>query len=346
MIRNRFLLIFMSFIISYRLLFIELSSIFFLFMDKPLYIIGIDGGGTKTTAVLCALDGAILAEAQGAPSNFQIIGIERTSHTILDLVETCCHSVGCSISQIGAVVAGLAGAGRSSDQQSMRDGIMDLADTRNLTINNLIIESDARIALEGAFGGKPGIIVIAGTGSIVFGKNEHGKIYRAGGWGRLIGDEGSGYAIGQQAFRAIARSLDDRSAKTKLTQLFEEKFGLNTQEAIIHSLYKENFDIASVMPTVIHAASKGDKATKKFLDNAALDLVELIEITLKNMNRNIKNPSKRPLALMGGLLANEQYYSRKVLSFIRKKMLPVSIRQAESSPVVGAAVMAIDVLKS
>jgi N-acetylglucosamine kinase-like BadF-type ATPase len=346
MTENRLLLMFILLIISYRLLFNELSSIFFSSMDKPLYIIGIDGGGTKTTSVLCALDGVILAEAQGAPSNFQIIGIEQTSHTILDLIETCCHSVGCSISQIGAVVAGLAGAGRSSDQQSMRDGIMDLAHTRNLIINNLIVESDARIALEGAFGGKPGMIVIAGTGSIVFGKDERGKVYRAGGWGRLIGDEGSGYAIGQQAFRAVARSLDDKSTKTKLTKLFEKKFGLNTQEAIIYSLYKENFDIASVMPTVIEAVSKGDKAAKRILDNAALELVELIEITLNKMNTKIKNPSKRPLALIGGLLSNDHYYFRKVISVIRKKMLPVSVRQAESSPVVGAAVMAINVLNS
>jgi N-acetylglucosamine kinase-like BadF-type ATPase len=337
---------FLLFIVSYRLLFIELSSIFFSSMDKPLYVIGIDGGGTKTTSVLCALDGTILTEAQDASSNFQIIGIEQTSHTILNLIETCCHSVGCSISQIGAVVAGLAGAGRSSDQQSVHDGIINLSNTRNLTINNLVIESDARIALEGAFNGKPGIIIIAGTGSIVFGKDEHGKIYRTGGWGRLIGDEGSGYAIGQKAFRAVARSFDDRSTKTKLTKLFEEKFGMNTQEAIIHSLYKENFDIASVMPTVIDAASKGDKAAKRILDNAALELVEIVEIMLKKMNTKVKNPLKRPLALIGGLLANEQYYSRKVVSTIRKTGLQVSIRQAESSPVVGAAVMAMEILKS
>jgi N-acetylglucosamine kinase-like BadF-type ATPase len=315
-------------------------------MDKPLYVIGIDGGGTKTTSVLCALDGAILAEAQGAPTNFQIIGIERTSQTILDLIDMCCHSVGCSISQIGAVVAGLAGAGRSGDQQNVYNGIMDLAHARNLSINSLVVESDARIALEGAFSGKPGIIVIAGTGSIVYGKDEHGKTFRAGGWGRLIGDEGSGYAIGQQAFRAVARSLDDKSTKTKLTKLFEDKFGLNTQEAIIHSLYRENFDIASVAPIVIEAASRSDKAAKKILYNAASELVEVVEVILKKMNVSVKNPSKRKMALIGGLLTEEQYYSRKVSSVIRKNMLPVSICSAESSPVVGAAVMAIDVLKS
>jgi N-acetylglucosamine kinase-like BadF-type ATPase len=315
-------------------------------MDKPSYFIGIDGGGTKTTAVLCAPDCAILAEAQGAPSNFQIIGIEPSAHTILSLIQTCCHSVGCSISEIGSIVAGVAGAGRPSDQERLLNGILDLAQAQNLTLNNLTIESDARIALEGAFSGKPGIIVIAGTGSIVFGKDERGKTYRAGGWGRFIGDEGSGYTVGQQALRAVARSLDDKNKKTALKKLFDKKFGLDSQETIIHALYKENFDIASLVPIVIEAASSGDRVAKRILENAALELVEIIDITVQKMNTHIKNPSKRSLALVGGLLSSEHYYSRKVVSNIRKIVPSVSIRPAESSPVVGAALLAIEMLKS
>jgi N-acetylglucosamine kinase-like BadF-type ATPase len=314
-------------------------------MDKPCYIIGIDGGGTKTTAVLCAPDGAILAEAQGAPSNFQIIGIDPSAHTILALIQTCCHSVGCSISQIGSVVAGVAGAGRPSDQESLCNGILDLAHAQNLTLNNLTIESDARIALEGAFCGKPGVIVIAGTGSIVFGKDERGKTYRAGGWGRFIGDEGSGYTIGQQSLRAVARSFDDTSKKTTLKKIFASKYGLTSQEAIIHALYQDNFDIASLVPAVIEAASKGDKAAKKILENAASELVEIIGITVQKMNAHISHPSKRSLALVGGLFSSEHYYSRKVISNIRKNVPSISIRPAESSPVVGASLLAIEMLK-
>jgi N-acetylglucosamine kinase-like BadF-type ATPase len=315
-------------------------------MDKPFYIIGIDGGGTKTIAILCAPDGAILAEAQGAPSNFQIIGIEPSAHTILSLVQTCCHSVGCSIAQIGSVVAGVAGAGRPSDQESLRNGIMDLAQEQKITFNNLTIESDARIALEGAFSGKPGVIVIAGTGSIVFGKDDRGKTYRAGGWGRFIGDEGSGYTIGQQALRAVARSFDDKTKKTTLKKLVADKYRLTSQEAIIHALYKENFDIASLVPTVIEAASKGDNAAKKILERAALELVEILGITIKKMNARVRNPSKHSLALVGGLFSGEHYYSRKVIASIRKNIPLVSIRPAESSPVVGAALLAIEMLKS
>ncbi|MGD0038039.1 MAG: BadF/BadG/BcrA/BcrD ATPase family protein [Bacteroidota bacterium] len=313
-------------------------------MDKPLYVIGIEGGGTKTTAVLCALDGIILSEAQGGPSNFHIVGIEKTASTILDLIQTCCHSVGCSVSQIGAVVAGLAGAGRVLDQQRIMERLMEIARTKNFNLEKVSIESDARIALEGAFSGKPGVVVISGTGSIVFGKDERDKIYRAGGWGRLIGDEGSGYAIGREAFRAVAKLLDGYGEKTKLAKLFNEKFGLGTQDAIINAVYGEKYNPASVVPAVMEAALKGDSVAKKILVLACSDLVEVINAVLKKMNKGRKGVPKRPLAFVGSLLMNDNFYSRKIRSAIKRELPLVVIRNAESSPVVGAALMAIRLL--
>jgi len=310
-------------------------------MNKPLYIIGIEGGGTKTTAVLCAMDGLILTEAQGGPSNFHIAGIEKTANTLLDLIQTCCHSVGCSVPQIGAVVAGLAGAGRVPDQQRILEGLLEVARIKNISLEKVSIESDARIALEGAFSGKPGIIVIAGTGSIVFGKDEHERVYRAGGWGRIIGDEGSGYAIGRESFRAVAKMLDGHGDKTTLANLFNEKFGLASQDAIIDAIYSENYDLASVVPAVMEAASKGDRVTKKIFIRACADLVEVIDSVLMKMNKGKKSVSKRSLAFVGSLLMNDNYYSRKIRSAIKREVPLVSIRTAESSPVVGAALMAL-----
>jgi N-acetylglucosamine kinase-like BadF-type ATPase len=310
-------------------------------MNKPLYVIGIEGGGTKTTAVLCALDGIMLSEAQGGPTNFHIVGIEKTAGTLLDLIQTCCHSVGCSDSQIGAVVAGLAGAGRVLDQQRIMDKVLEVARMRSCNLEKVSIESDARIALEGAFSGKPGIVVIAGTGSIVFGKDERDKVYRAGGWGRFIGDEGSGYAIGREAFRAVAKLLDGYGEKTILVKLFDEKFGLGTQEAIIDAIYEEKYDFASVVPLVMEAASKGDPAAKKILIRACSDLIEMIDAVLMKMNKGKKSAPKRPLAFVGSLLMNDNFYSRKIRSAIKRIIPLVSLRNAESSPVVGAALMAI-----
>jgi N-acetylglucosamine kinase-like BadF-type ATPase len=314
-------------------------------MNNSLYVIGIEGGGTKTTAVLCALDGSILSEAQGGPSNFHNVGIEKTAGTLFDLIQTCCHSVGCSVSQIGAVVAGLAGAGRALDQQRIMDKVLEVARERNFNLDKVAIESDARIALEGAFSGKPGMVVISGTGSIVFGKDERGKIYRAGGWGRFIGDEGSGYAIGREAFRAVAKLLDGYGEKTKLVKLFDEKFGLGTQEAIITAVYEENFDFASVVPAVMEAASKGDPVAKKILIHACTDLVEVIGTVLRNMNKGKKSAPKRPLALIGSLLMNDNFYSRKIRSALKREVPLVSVLDTESSPVVGAALMAIRLLQ-
>jgi N-acetylglucosamine kinase-like BadF-type ATPase len=310
-------------------------------MDKPLYVIGIEGGGTKTTAVLCALDGIILSEAQGGPSNFHIVGIEKTAGTILDLIQTCCHSVGCGVSQIGAVVAGLAGAGRVLDQQRIMERLLEIARIKNFNLEKVSIESDARIALEGAFSGKPGVVVISGTGSIVFGKDERDRIYRAGGWGRLIGDEGSGYAIGRESFRAVAKMLDGHGDKTKLVKLFNEKFGLGSQDTIIEAIYSENYDLASVVPAVMEAASKGDPVAKKIFIRACSDLVDVIETVLMKMKKGKKSVPKRSLAFVGSLLMHDNFYSHKIRSAIKREVPLVSIRNAESSPVVGAALMAI-----
>lgn len=311
-------------------------------MNHPLYVIGIEGGGTKTVAVLCALDGSILVEERGDASNVQVNGVEQAASIVFRLIERCCHSIGCDISQIGAVVAGLAGAGRLHDQEQVHDSVIELAQKRNLTIQRLQIESDARIALEGAFGGKPGIVVIAGTGSIVFSKDAKGRMYRAGGWGRLIGDEGSGTSIGQAAFRAIARMLDQRGKKTRLLNLFEEKFGLGTQEAIIDSLYQQKFPIASVVPIVIRAAGDGDAVAKEIIRQTCSELVEVVASVVARMRGGTKSVAKQPLAFVGSLLASDNAYSRMLRAALRRKLPQIVIQTAESSPVVGAALMAID----
>ena len=309
-------------------------------MNKSLYIIGIDGGGTKTSAALCAPDQSILAEAQGESSNIQLVGVERAAENILSLVRQCCHSVGCTISEVGAIVAGVAGVGRAADRQQLFDGIVSLAQKNQISLPPFSIESDSRIALEGAFHGKPGIIVIAGTGSMVLGKNTSGKLYRAGGWGRLIGDEGSGYAIGREAFRTIAREMDGSKTKTHLTKLFAEQFQFDSQEAIIHAVYRTNFDIASVVPLVLQAAAKDDKAAKKIIANATLELIETINIVAEKLTKHSMKNVRYPLSFAGSLLINDNIYSRKVRAAIKRTLPQFSVRAAKASPVIGAVAMA------
>lgn len=306
------------------------------------YVIGLDGGGTKTAAQLAEKNGNVLAETQGGPSNFQIIGIEEAARNILDLIEACCHSVGCTVSEIGSVVAGLTGAGRPADQQRVAEGIQDAAQKRGIYLRDLKIESDARIALEAAFGGKQGIVLIGGTGSIVFAKDSTGTIRRAGGWGRIIGDEGSGYQLGREAVRAVARMMDGRGKKTRIARLLASKFGLKSHEDIIRSVYKESLDLGSVAPLVLRAADHRDVVAREILDSAAKELVETVRAVLKSMRKASKSAGKKiPLVFAGGLLKADNVYSRRVKILMRKHLPNISIAKPVAHPVHGAVLMAL-----
>jgi N-acetylglucosamine kinase-like BadF-type ATPase len=309
-------------------------------MAPARYVIGIDGGGTKTAAALCTLDGAILAEAQAGPSHMHAVGVERAAATILDTVASCCHTIGCTTEEIGSLVAGVAGAGRASDQERLTNELRRLAAERRMVLDRITVDSDARIALEGALGGKPGIVVIAGTGSIVLGKDDKGRVQRAGGWGRLIGDEGSGQAIGSAAFRAVAQMIDGRGTKTRLLKMFHEAHGLGTQEAIVAKLYREGFDIASVTPIVFAAAAKGDVVAKRIVAQERDELVEIIAACLRKLNAGSRTRVRRPIAFAGSLVTTDNLYASAVRSAIRRRLPLLRIQEAEASPVLGAVLMA------
>lgn len=311
--------------------------------NKPTFIIGIDGGGTKTHAVITDRHGNILAEHFGGPSNFQIIGLEKAVETIFSLIRSCCESVGASTHNLLSVACGLTGAGRVGDQQRMAEGLHRYARKKKSPLNNIIIESDARIALEGAFKGGAGIILIAGTGSIAFGKDEKGRILRVGGWGRILGDEGSGYYIGKHGVTAVTRHLDGRGEKTTLTKMLAGKFGLTDQAAIINAVYKEGFDLASVAPLVMEAARKKDKVCTLIIEQAVIELAEHVRVAASEIlsTTRSKVKSKVKLAFVGGLIANRTILSELLRKYIQENISLVSMIEPMASPAYGAAILAM-----
>ena len=145
------------------------------------YLIGIDGGGTKTKCVIANLQGNPVYETSGGPSNFLIHGLDKVSENILNLLTDCVKNLKCDFRDLACIVIGTAGAGRKEDADKLKSHFLKYAKSKNSVIKNLIIESDARIALEGAFSGKPGTILISGTGSIMFGKDTDGR-YSSSWW--------------------------------------------------------------------------------------------------------------------------------------------------------------------
>lgn len=318
----------------------------FVALMKPLCVIGFDGGGTKTAAILADHKGNVLAEATGGPSNFQIIGVEQASHQLLSLLVQCCEKAGKSPMEVKAAVAGLTGAGRPGDQQRMRDAFLEHARREGVSLNRVAIESDARVALEGSFKGGPGIILIAGTGSIAFGKTKEGEVFRVGGWGRILGDEGSGYAIGRDALNVVTRHIDGRGKETRLTKLVADRFGLKDQDTIISAVYRNNFDVASVAPLVIEAAGLHDIEAERILNRAAFELSEHVRsLTFKLEGATREHRQKISLSFVGSLLTEGTLLAKIAKHKIEFSIPQITVIRPQAPPAFGAVLMALHLAK-
>lgn len=299
------------------------------------YLIGMDGGGTKTKCVLTDINLNPIYETTGGASNFLVIGTETVSETILNLVNECASSQNISINDIDSIVLGTTGGGRRNDAELLEKKIFEDAKQKSIPINKFRVDSDARIALEGAFSGKAGSILIAGTGSIMFGKDDKGEIHRVGGFGRYIGDEGSGYRIGRKGLNAVARFMDGRAKSTKIADLLDQEFSISTSELLITEVYRNNFNIASVAPLVFEAAESGDKIAQRILEDEADEL--LLHITAMKTKLNVEILK---VSLIGSILTTPNYFSYLFNEKVVRRFNDVKIMEAEHSPEFGAALMA------
>lgn len=299
------------------------------------YLIGIDGGGTKSKCVITDFELNPLYEVTGGPSNFLMLGTDKVAETILSLVIQCANHLNFRYEDIAAIVLGTTGGGRRNDAEELERAITHLAAHKRIPLKNFRVESDARIALEGAFSGKPGSILIAGTGSIMFGKDKAGNIHRVGGFGRFIGDEGSGFRLGQKGLSLVAKEFDGRGNKTLISELLKEKFKIDSPESLITEIYRNNFDIASVAPLVIEAAQRGDDLAQTIIESEADELI----LHIDSMRKKLKE-KKLFLALIGSLITTENYYSFRFKEKVVQKFDDVIIKDAENPPEIGAAIMA------
>lgn len=304
------------------------------------YIIGIDGGGTKTHCLLAKSDGTVVYECYAGPSNFLVQGIEVVCKTLFDLINSCLVGSKISVEEVEIILLGTTGAGRKSDAERLEQSFLDYIRKEKYFVKKFKVESDARIALEGAFSGKPGSILIAGTGSIMFGKDPKGNIHRVGGFGRYLGDEGSGYMLGKRGLIAVSREFDGRGSKTLITELVKKNFQIDSPEILITEIYKNNFDIASAAPLVIEAAEKSDETAKKIVDDETDELLLHISTMQKKLDQEIMMVS-----FIGSIITNKNIYSDTLRQKISYRLPNVIVKDAENSPAMGAVLMANQILK-
>ena len=295
------------------------------------YLIGIDGGGTKTDCAIADLSGKIIHHIAGKPSNFLIIGIEEAVENIFNLIEENLFALEGDFADVKQIVIGVAGAGREEDAMLLEKGFQDYADQLGIHFKGVKVLSDAHIALEGAFPDSAGCILIAGTGSILFGKDEKSVIHRVGGFGRLIGDEGSGYSIGRKALNAVSKASDGRGEETLISELLDAKMKSGSSNSIINKVYSENLNVASVAKIVIQAAEEGDPIAEDILDEEADELVLHIRSLINKIQIDKLN-----IAFSGSLIDNNNFYSDLLKQKIKSTLPKAKMVKPASSPVSGA----------
>ena len=266
------------------------------------FVIGIDGGGSKTTALIADRDGKILGRGVSGPSNYLVIGAEAAYAALDAAVEA---AAGGQPVQPAALCLGLAGAARPADQAVIRAW----ADARYPGVP-VVITHDARLALAAGTPEGWGIAVLCGTGAMVYGEDQHGQVARADGWGYLLGDDGSGYAIGRAALRAVARAADGRSAsqtnatQTALTEAILTRWSLKQPQDLIGHVYKsaQRADIAALAALVQAVALQGDDIAGAILQDAGRELA----ISVEAVARRLALTGAIPCALTGSVILKGQ----------------------------------------
>lgn len=233
-----------------------------------MHVLGIDAGGTKTVCLLADEQGEILSVGRGVGANLQVAGelaVEKVLHHVMATALDGRHDV-----WPRAVCLGIAGVDRDEDSRIVR-AIMH----RISPGSRVLVVNDALVALEAGAPGSPGIVIICGTGSIAYGRNSRDLAARSGGWGHIIGDEGSGYWIGRQAVQAVMRDADGRGPSTSLTQNVLAHFDVPSASSLVYIVYGPqgaSRSIAMLGPSVQLASESGDAVASAILDRAAMEL--------------------------------------------------------------------------
>jgi N-acetylglucosamine kinase-like BadF-type ATPase len=233
-----------------------------------MHVLGIDAGGTKTVCLLADEQGVVLSEGRGGGANLHTAGelaVEKVLHESMEA------AIGDRAIAPAAICLGIAGVDREDEMRTVRAVMRRIGyKSRVLVVN------DALIGLVAGARDEPGIAINAGTGSIVYGRNAAFEAARAGGWGHMIGDEGSGYWIGRESLAAVMRAADGRGPATGLTAEILAHFNVDDESRLPRIVYdreQPRVSVAALGPIIQRVAEQGDAVAGRILERAAEELV-------------------------------------------------------------------------
>jgi N-acetylglucosamine kinase-like BadF-type ATPase len=294
------------------------------------YSLGFDGGGTKTECVVLDASGKVIGEGRSGPSNPLRCGFDAAFRSLSEAAAEALKTADLQTKNMTSVCAGLAGAGRKNVVRPVLDF---LAQEFPQAVAQVI--TDYEIALEAAVGAGPGVVLIAGTGSVAYSRNAAGLTARAGGYGPWLGDEGSAFEIGRRAVAAVARTRDQAAPATSLTQMIPTALGCPDWDELTQRISKNPDEMFPALFSVVaRAAEAEDSAAKEILFTSAIGLGNLAMIVVRRLG--IKD-QEFPLVKCGGVFGHSRMLDAFLDSVVASGALRAKVSQLKISSAVGAA---------
>lgn len=265
-------------------------------IQRPRRVLGVDGGGTKTHCILLDEADNLLGTGDSASSNRNSVGEQAARQHLALAIEGALQSANCTVAEIDAICVGMAGVDRPAERAMVAKWLSELLPGVHSEILN-----DALIALAaGNCGELYGVVMISGTGMIVYGVNHQGERRRSGGWGALLDAKGSGYALGMAALQAITRSADGLAPPTALTAAILEHLQLAQPQDLIAWTYADLAwaRFAQLSPLVLACATDQDPVAVEIVNQHAVALAEAVVPVAKGLNL----AADFPLVFAGGNL--------------------------------------------
>ena len=293
-------------------------------------VIGVDGGGSKTRAMVADEHGGMIGDVVGPGSAVRPGRTEESATVIADVVRDALAS--CEMTHVmpRVLCVGVAGAGRDAERQELWRALV----TRELA-DDVVIHSDFSVALDDAFGDGPGVLLISGTGSVAFGRGPTGTTARCGGWGPAFGDEGSGAWIGRKALSVVAAASDGREPETGLTGAILTAAQVNElPELISWAGAATPSKLASLAPVVMSVAEAGDLRANSIVSLAVEELALHVRALARQLF--VDERAALPVALSGGMLQRGSTLRRRLEHRLKAAVPGAQVSNDEVVPVRGA----------
>jgi N-acetylglucosamine kinase-like BadF-type ATPase len=307
-------------------------------MRELAYVIGVDGGQTATRALIARPDLTVVGQGSGGPMvHFQSAGgIAHNRASIQAAIMAACHAAGVPLDRVRSIALGLTGVQLDAPEAPIVDGIV----RELLSPTGVVVVPDYVTNLAGATRGEPGIVIIAGGGSIAYGVGASGRDALAGGYGYLLGDEGSGFDIGRQAARAAIRASEGRAAPTVLESAVKEHFQVSDMRQFFRAVYAAGFSrdrLSELTPLVARAAESGDMVALHIIRRAAHELARTCLAVIRKLHMAGERPS---VYLSGGVWSAGEVIRKPFGWYLARCWGEVDVRTPLASPVEGAVILA------